>query len=114
MFQSQGKEPLTEQTGWPAVCRYCFHKILIEQSSIVAQFAVVSKASLREETGLACYFHVHSSRGSGNYMSHVRPQRRAQCQSFDLHKFQPFAFLNSIEIHRVLFVYVLRPPCLYV
>lgn len=40
MFQSEGKEHLTERTGWPAVCRYCFHNVLIEQSSILAQFAL--------------------------------------------------------------------------
>lgn len=89
-FNVRRKEPLTEWTVWPAVHRYCFYKVLIEQSSIVAQFAVVSNASLREETGTACYFHAHSGRGSGNYVSHVRPQQRAQCWSFDLHKFKPF------------------------
>lgn len=89
-FNLRRTEPLTEWTGWPAVRWYCFYKVLIEQSSIVAQFAFVSNASLREETGTACYFHAHSSRGSCNYVSHVRPQQRAQCWSFDLHKFKPF------------------------
>lgn len=57
-FNLRRKEPLTERTGWPAGRRYCFYKVLIEQSSIVAQFAVTSNASLREEMGLVIFMHV--------------------------------------------------------